>query len=1051
MPRWTEVVALSRSLLSYAALVIACAVLARAQSDEHAIAEQLGLRTTRSLGLTQTRYQLRAGEPAKLLAPRETLDFLVKAKNRTIKIAGQETKGFVVGPSIRGDEVLLAASLMMKPGEYTVTLSARSEAGEERETTLDVVLDPNQTVPSTATRPPVVLLNGWQFSAFPPNSCPISTNGSMGTFGTLAQSLQDDGVPVVYFFDNCVEDAKAPIEDLGNILGEVLNQIQYDTGTLVPQVDLVVHSMGGLIARAYLSGLQDDQSLLPPANPRVRKFIEIATPNFGSYQAASLLADTLFAVGNQTNEMKPGSPFLWDLATWNQRGDDLRGVDALAIIGNAGSCCDLLGGSLMNASDGVVSLTSASLGFARDQSRTRIVPYCHIPSLPVSGCSASAGIAYIDSPMHPTWIIIHSFLASTSDWASTGSTPSTDLYLSQYGAVYFAAQGTAGQYVNDITQVTFGNTTLSNGASPGIFYEDFVAGTGTFEATSSSLGQITYGPETIPTGHFVAMRAKLAPEIASVSPLQSSIPGLLVRSGTTITINGSGFGQQQCSSCAVWAYPGPVSLQVVSWTDQAITAMLPSSAGIVQLVVQTASGSDAIDVMTTNLHFAGSMAQLASGGGWDTTLTLVNTGAATGEALLNFLNNDGSPLLLPFTFPQESSSTGSQVATTLDQTLNANSLLVLDSEQLSNPTAQVGSAQLLTNGNISGFAIFKYAPTGQEAVVPLETRNAPSYVLAFDNTGVLGTGVAIANVATQPANVPVVIRDDTGAQIGTETISLTAQGHTSFMLTSNYAITTGKRGTIEFDTPPSGQITVLGLRANGSALTTLPVLANVTPGGGSMAQVASGGGWQTTFTLVNAGTSSAPVQLSFFDNNGNALPLPLTLVQTGVTTTASALSQTIGGGATLVILTQGSNAGASVVASAQLTTTGTVSGFAIFRYNPTGQEAVVPLETRDASAYVLAFDNTNGLATGLALANVSNQPANVPVALRDDTGANLGTAAINLAANGHTSFMLTGSYASVANKRGTVEFDAPSGTQISVLGLRATPTGAVTTIPVFAK
>jgi hypothetical protein len=63
-------------------------------------------------------------------------------------------------------------------------------------------------------------------------------------------------------------------------------------------------------------------------------------------------------------------------------------------------------------------------------------------------------------------------------------------------------------------------------------------------------------------------------------------------------------------------------------------------------------------------------------------------------------------------------------------------------------------------------------------------------LLAFDNTGVLGTGLAIANVATQPANVPVVIRDDTAAQIGTETISLTAQGHMSFMLTGNYSITT---------------------------------------------------------------------------------------------------------------------------------------------------------------------------------------------------------------------------------------------------------------------
>jgi hypothetical protein len=429
----------------------------------------------------------------------------------------------------------------------------------------------------------------------------------------------------------------------------------------------------------------------------------------------------------------------------------------------------------------------------------------------------------------------------------------------------------------------------------------------------------------------------------------------------------------------------------------------------------------------------------------------VNTGVAPGEALLNFFGNDGSPLQLPFTFPQSPSSAGSLVASTLDRTLNPNSLLVIGTQQPSNPMSQVGSAQVLTGGNIGGFAIFKYAPTGQEAVVPLETRNAPSYVLAFDNTGVLGTGVAIANVAAQPANIPVVIRDDTGAQLGTDTIKLAAQGHTSFMLTGNYAITKGKRGTIEFDTPPSGHIGALGLRAKGNALTTIPVLAQVTADGGSMAQVASGGGWQTTFTLVNTGTASAQAQLGFFDNDGNALSLPLTFVQSGTATTASTITQTIMAGGTLVVLTQGNNTGASLVGSAQLTATGNVSGFAIFRYNPTGQEAIVPLETRNASPYVLAFDDTDGLATGVALANVSNQAANVPVVLRDDTGAQLGTATINLAAHGHTSFILANKYASVAGKRGTVEFRTPAGAQISVLGLRATPTGAVTTIPVLAK
>lgn len=448
--------------------------------------------------------------------------------------------------------------------------------------------------------------------------------------------------------------------------------------------------------------------------------------------------------------------------------------------------------------------------------------------------------------------------------------------------------------------------------------------------------------------------------------------------------------------------------------------------------------------------FAGSLAHLASGGGWTTTFTLVNTGPTGGQAQMNFFGGDGSPLQLPFMFPQNPSPSP-VVASTLNQSLGVNSLLTVDTQQPSNPSAQVGSAQLTTAGNVGGFAVFQYNPTGQEAVVPLETRNAPSYVLPFDNTGGLATGVAIANIAAQPAQIPVVIRDDTGAQIGTETIELAGQGHTSFMLTSNYTITNGMRGTIEFGTPASGQIAALGLRANGGALTTLPLLAQVTTGGGSMAQVASGGGWQTTFTLVNTGTSSAQVQLSFFDDKGNALALPLTFVQSGSATTVSTVSQTIAAGATLVVLTQGSSTAASVVGSAQLTTTGNVGGFAIFRYNPAGQEAVVPLETRNASAYVLAFDNTNGLATGVALANVTNQAAGVPVTVRDDSGTTLGTSNISLAANGHTSFVLPDAYAFAAGKRGTVEFDAPNAGQISALGLRATVAGAVTTVPVLSK
>jgi len=108
-------------------------------------------------------------------------------------------------------------------------------------------------------------------------------------------------------------------------------------------------------------------------------------------------------------------------------------------------------------------------------------------------------------------------------------------------------------------------------------------------------------------------------------------------------------------------------------------------------------------------------------------------------------------------------------------------------------------------------------------------------------------------------------------------------------------------------------------------------------------------------------------------------------------------------------------------------------------------------ETPNASGYVLACDNTREAQTGLAQANVSNHATSVPVILRDDAGVILGTAAIHLAAFGHTSFMLADNYTALAGRRGTVEFDTPAGTQISAIGIRATTARALTTIPVLVK
>lgn len=580
---------------------IVCATSAVAQSAEQALP---GSHAGRPLALTQTHYRLRAGERVPIVAEQETLEFLRTAKTRSAKIVEAEGRGLVVGPNASGDQVLLAASLRAKPGEHTVTVSAISADGEERTAAINVLLDPMQTVPSGYALPPVVLLNGYQ--AWNPlnnllSTCPVSSTQphSAGTFGPLESQLSlagKAGTGQVYFFDNCVEDPNGPIEDLGNVLADVLALIKYDNGQLVPQVDLVAHSMGGLIVRSYLAGLQTDGTLSPPANPRVRKFIEIATPNFGSYLAAEATHSLIgLFVGTQTHELAPGSTFLQTLAGWNQRGDDLRGVDALAIIGNGGTWFGLSGTSLPNASDGVVSLTSGSLGFSRDPSRTRIVSNtCHIDWF----CT---GIADESST---TDNIVLSFLGGDQRWLSLGQTPNMDTYLSQYGGLYLGYRTASDQWMADLTQITFGGYPLANGdANDEFYYSEFVRGTtAPLQITSESLGTFACGSFTEPIGFYTSSKCKSGPIVSSVGPLMNGVSGWVVQSGESITVRGVGFGTQQCPTCQISVHPNIV-LNVSSWSDQAITAFLPAftTTGAIGLSVHTATGSDYITFMIAPL------------------------------------------------------------------------------------------------------------------------------------------------------------------------------------------------------------------------------------------------------------------------------------------------------------------------------------------------------------------------------------------------------------------------------------------------------------------
>ena len=250
---------------------------------------------------------------------------------------------------------------------------------------------------------------------------------------------------------------------------------------------------------------------------------------------------------------------------------------------------------------------------------------------------------------------------------------------------------------------------------------------------------------------------------------------------------------------------------------------------------------------------------------------------------------------------------------------------------------------------------------------------------------------------------------------------------------------------------------MLGLRFTppNNALTTIPALANVGTGGGSIAHLASGGdGWQTTFVLVNTGTSAAQATLSFFNDQTGAplsLPLDVSASQRRRHTTVPSVTQATGGRG---------DAGDRQQRSAE-----TAHRLGAAHHHRKRQRVCDLPPQRPGSRGAagepqrqrlhMAFDNTNGTATGMAVNAVSTQTGEHSGdgsrrhgRANRDRHDHLGRErALCLHAGDR---QISGRLSTI---RGTIEFDKPADAQIGALGIRIPNVAAhtYTTLPALAK
>jgi uncharacterized protein (TIGR03437 family) len=433
-------------------------------------------------------------------------------------------------------------------------------------------------IPKTG-KPPVVFVHGYQ------NDC--STSSFSGTFGIADQLMQRDG-RVSVFFDNCVVPGHPPIEDLGNELRSFLARLRYEGGEDVPLVDIVAHSMGGLIVRSYLSGKQAQEGVFtPPAETRVRKIVFLATPHFGS-PATTLLAG--FGGGNrQTDQLQVASAFVFDLATWNQGIEDLRGADAVAVIGNPAN-----GALLMRRDfgDGVTTLTSGSLSFAMP-GRTRVVPYCHT-SIASILCTGSRGnIAELNSADHLTARILVSFLGDTQDWRSIGDAPEQNSFLSANGGLLLRYKDTMDRLL-----------TLRSATAPGIgellrrgetIFGELLPASPGLQLTLDLSGSTVAVSVPLTAGITHALTFKPGPSISAVFPSASAVYPRAAAPGSLISIYGSQLTATGGDpEVFVAGKRMPLSF---SGPNQINTSIPENVSGLVKIQVKNTSGEHSVNVL----------------------------------------------------------------------------------------------------------------------------------------------------------------------------------------------------------------------------------------------------------------------------------------------------------------------------------------------------------------------------------------------------------------------------------------------------------------------
>lgn len=215
------------------------------------------------------------------------------------------------------------------------------------------------------------------------------------------------------------------------------------------------------------------------------------------------------------------------------------------------------------------------------------------------------------------------------------------------------------------------------------------------------------------------------------------------------------------------------------------------------------------------------IAHVADGFGWQTTITVLNLRPTATTFTIACFGDNGKA--------QTFSWSGVGNFPTLAGTISGYGSREIATNGTGSSLSQ-GWCNVDSPNDVASFAIFSYAPNGQQVTVPgsrwfLE-NSANSLILAYNNTGGYVYGVALADSTVftysgEPSDViGVTFKDQSGNVTGTSSFQMIPGSHMSFVLTDKWPSLANTKGTITFQMQTGFISTLAGL-----AMRTTPGLA----------------------------------------------------------------------------------------------------------------------------------------------------------------------------------------------------------------------------------